>query len=261
MKDKTRTITVGEVTMTVKRPGKKELNDSQLVYNRSWRNALENGAMLRAKLDEFLEEQGVWSKTKQKQYEVLLDKIRNAQKAIKKGGVKLKVGRARALELVSLRREFRDLISEKTNYDTHTAEGIADNERFDYLVSVCVFDQNDKPMFSSVDDYNEKASEDWAAKAASELASMLYDIDPNYDDSLPENEFLKKFNMVDDKGRLVNKEGHLIAIGDNDEEILIDEEGFRVAYGENGVYRVDSDGEKLDEESLPFLDDDGNPLT
>jgi len=262
-----RTVVEGDVTVLVKKPNRKDLNDSQIAYNKAWRKSLEEKAILRQKLNDYLIEQGVWSDAKQKQYEEFIRKINDKELVLKKGGIPLKKAKSIALELKRLRGDFRELISERTSYDNHTAEGSADNARFDYLVSVCVLDPSTKkPVFANLDDYNERGSEPWAIKAAGELANFLYNLDPNYEKSLPENTFLNKFKFTDNEGRLVNKEGHLISIDEAGVERLIDDQGYFVAYDESGVqYFVNRDGEKIvrDEDIVeaPFLDDDGNPVS
>lgn len=262
-----RTVVEGDVTVLVKKPNRKDLNDSQIAYNKAWRKSLEEKAILRQKLNDYLTEQGVWSDAKQKQYEEFIRKINDKELVLKKGGIPLKKAKSIALDLKRLRADFRELISERTSYDNHTAEGSADNARFDYLVSVCVLDPSTKqPVFANLDDYNERGSESWAVKAAGELANFLYNLDPNYEKSLPENTFLNKFKFTDSEGRLVNKEGHLVSIDEEGVERLIDDQGYFVAYDESGIqYFVNRSGEKIvrDEDIVeaPFLDDDGNPVS
>ena len=258
-----RTVTEGDITVLVKKPNRKDLNESQIAYNKAWRKSLDDKAILRQKLNDYLTEQGVWSEDKQKQYDDFVKKINDRELVLKKGGIPLKKAKSIALELKRLRASFRDLISERTSYDNNTAEGTADNARFDYLVSVCVLDPSSKkPIFKDMDDYNERGSENWAIKAAGELANFIYNLDPNYEKSLPENEFLSKFKFTDEKGRLVNKDKHLISVDEDGVERLIDEDSYYVAYDENGVqYRVNRSGEKIVEiVESPFLDDDGNPI-
>lgn len=261
-----RTVVEGDVTVLVKKPTQKELTDSQIPYNKAWRKALDEGVMIRAKLNEYLTAQGVWSDEKQKSYEKYIKEINAKELLLKKGGIPLKKAKSIALELKRTRQEFRELISDRTAYDNNTAEGLADNARFDYLVSVCVLDPSTKkPVFKNLDDYNDRGSEAWAIKAASELANFLYNLDPNYEKSLPENNFLSKHKFTDEKGRLINKDGHLISVDDAGVERLINEEGYFVAYDEDGnQYRVNRDGEKVENEDeivqAPFLDDDGNPI-
>lgn len=266
MLDGYRTVVEGDVTVLVKKPNRKDLNDSQIAYNKAWRKSLEEKAILRQKLNDYLVEQGVWNDAKQKQYDDYIKKINERELLLKKGGIPLKKAKNIALELKRLRLEFRELISERTSYDNNTAEGTADNARFDYLVSVCVLDPSNKqPVFKDLDDYNERGSEDWAVKAASELANFLYNLDPNYEKSLPENSFLSKFKFTNEDGKLVNKDGHLISIEEDGTERLIDEQGYYIAYNEAGEkYFVNRSGEKFERpdeiEIQPFLDDEGNPI-
>lgn len=261
-----RTVVEGDVTVLVKKPNRKDLNDSQIAYNKAWRKSLEEKAILRQRLNDYLVEQGIWSDVKQKQYDDFIKKINEKELLLKKGGIPLKKAKGIALELKRLRLEFRELISERTSYDNNTAEGTADNARFDYLVSVCVLDPSNKqPVFKDLDDYNNRGSEEWAIKAASELANFLYNLDPNYEKSLPENTFLSKFKFTNSDGKLVNKEGHLIAIDEDGVERLIDQDGYYVAYTEDGVqYNVNRSGEKIERDAdivkQPFLDDDGNDI-
>jgi hypothetical protein len=261
-----RTVVEGDVTVLVKKPNRKDLNDAQVVYNSAWRKNLEKKAILRQKLNDYLIEQGVWSDEKEKRYQNYISEINSKELILKKGGIPLKKAKSIALELKRLRSSFRDLISERTSYDNNTAEGTADNDRFDYLVSVCVLDPSTKkPVFNSVDDYNERGNEPWAIKAAAELANFIYNLDPNYENNLEENKFLKKFHFTDDQGRFVNKENHLISIDEDGVERLVNEKGEYVAYDANGKqYFVDRQGkpyERLEDiVQADFLDDDNNPI-
>ena len=156
---------------------------------------------------------------------------------------------------------MRELISVRTNLDNHTAEGQADNARFNYLISAClVYSSNkDKKYFKNYEEYLSKAAEPIAIKAAQVLANMLYGLDNDYEKKLPENKFLIKYKFVDNKLRLVNKEGKLV----DNEGRLIDEFGRFI--NEKGEY-VDKNGNLVDENGdyitdfKPFTDDDGNPI-
>lgn len=88
---------------------------------------------------------------------------------------------------------------------------------------------------------------------------MLYGLDNDYENNLPENKFLKKYKFIDQKLRLIDKKGRLI----DSEGRLIDESGRYV--DDNGSFvdkfgnKVDADGDYIVEQQ-PFLDDNGNPI-
>jgi hypothetical protein len=160
----------------------------------------------------------------------------------------------------SVREELRELISVRTNLDNHTAEGQADNARFNYLIaSSLVYSSNKEKYFKSYEEYLTRASEPVAIKAAQVLANMLYGLDNDYEKKLPENKFLIKYKFVDDKLRLVNKEGKLVDV----EGRLIDINGRYI--NDKGEF-VDKNGTLVDVngdylvEFKPFTDDEGNPI-
>jgi hypothetical protein len=271
-----------EVVVVVKKPTAQDYNKSQIAYNKAFREALDSGALLRQKLTDYMKEQGIWDEKKEKQYEDLVDKISEMEDALKGGGIRLSEAKDIALKLKQKREEFRDLLSERNSLDNNSAEGQSDNARFTSLVSTCVFDASgNNPKFADIKAYEAQSDQPWAVEAASELANMLYNVDPNYDKNLEENKFLQEFNFIDEDLRLINDEGHLTDVDGR----LINEEGRFIAYRtEEGkkskdadeVYFVNREGEEVvlvtnkdDEEEWvklslkerkPFLDDEDNPI-
>lgn len=252
------------VRVVVKHPSPKDYRDAQLVYNKAFREALESGAMLKQKLQDYIVSQGIWDDKKQKEYENLVEQINSSEDMIKAGGFKLGEAKQIALKLRELRGQFRALISERQSYDSVCAEGQADNARFNFLVTKCVFREDGvSKVWETAEAYDESGSEDWAIKAASKLAEIMYGLDADYDKKLEENKFLIKYKFAREDLRLVNKEGHLV---DADGR-LINEEGRFVAYREDGTqYFVNRDGQEVSDtgdkkiDFKPFLDDDGNPI-
>lgn len=241
-------------------PNLEQQREGQKEYNRAWTDAVKSGALLRSKLEDFMKEQNLWDEKKQIEVTELGRKINQKEQVLARGGIKLSEAKQTALELKKLRAELRNLISKRMELDVHTAEGQADNARFNYWVSTClVYNDTKKPVFSSLDDYLINSSEEYAVTGASKLAELLYSLNANFEDTLEENQFLKEFNFVDDQGRLINEDGHLIDIDGK----LIDEEGYYVDKEGN---RVDVDGNPIDDdgnykfERQPFLDDEGNPV-
>lgn len=252
------------VKVMVKQPTVKDYRDAQLVYNKAFREALESGAILRQKLQDYMEKQGIWDDDKQKKYDTIVDQIRQGEDQLKSGGIPLKKAKEVALDLRQLRLEFRDLIAERQSYESMCAEGQADNIRFNFLVSCCTFKEDGQTkVWKDLKAYDDAGAENWAIKAASQLANMIYGLDSDYDKNLTENKFLVNYKFARDDLRLVNKDGHLV----DSEGRLINEDGRFVAYKEDGSqYFIDRDGNEVSPdgdkllEFKPFLDDDGNPV-
>lgn len=254
------TVDGKEVEFVVRSPSLQDQREATKIYNQSFTEALKSKAIVRAKLDDLLVDQGLWDESKQNRFAKLQSEILEGEKKLAKGGISLKEAKEQALKMKKTREELRELITVKTNLDTHTAEGQADNARFNYLVSACtVYSDTKKPYFSSYEDYNNRASETVAILGAQNLANMLYGLDNDYEEKLPENKFLKQYRFIDDKLRLINKDGKLV----DEEGRLLDENGRFI--NDKGEF-IDKNGNLVDKlgdyivEFTPFLDEDGKPI-
>ena len=246
-------------TVYVKRPNRLDYQKAQAISSGSFRAALDSGAILRSELDKYAEERGLWDDEKQKRLEELNNSIEEKVLKLKKGGISLSEGKEIAIDISALRLKRTLLMSERNQLDAYTAETIAENDRFDCLVSQCVVDEENNKVFDSLDDYKEKSHEDYASKAAASLSILLYNLDEDWEKELPENQFLLRYGFVNDELQLIDKDGNLVDVNGkrinknfqyvNDEGKVIDEDGNL----------VDEDG-TLIVESQPFLDDDGNPI-
>jgi hypothetical protein len=248
------------VSLFVKAPSLQDQREATKIYNQTFSEALKAKAVVRAKLDDVLMEQGLWDANKQAQFTKLQNDILDGERKLAKGGIPLSEAKKVALLMKKSREDLRDLIAVKTNLDTHTAEGQADNARFNYLVSACtVYTDTKEQYFKSYEDYLNRSADPVAILAAQNLAGMLYGLENDYEEKLPENKFLKQYKFVDNKLRLINKDGHLV----DDNGRLIDESGRFV--NEKGEY-VDKDGNLVDNQGdylldfKPFLDDSGQPI-
>jgi hypothetical protein len=249
-----------EKELMVRAPSLQDQREATKYYNQTFSEALKAKAVVRAKLDDLLVDQGLWDAFKQSKFSQLQSEILDGERRLAKGGISLKDAKTIALEMKKKREELRELISVKTTLDTHTAEGQADNARFNYLVSACtVYKDNNQPYFKSYEEYNNKSADPVSVLAAQNLAGMLYGLDNDYEEKLPENKFLKQYKFIDEKLRLINKEGKLV----DENGKLIDEGGRFI--NKNGEF-VDKDGNLVDSEGeyivdfQPFLDDDGKPV-
>jgi hypothetical protein len=263
MKTRTFNVTVDnnkDITLAVRSPSLQDQREATKVYNQAFSEALKAKAVVRAKLDDLLVDQGLWDDSKQTRFNRLQSSILENERKLARGGISLNDARAVAIEMKRLRAELRDLISVKTNLDTHTAEGQADNARFNYLVSACtVYNDSKKSYFNNYEEYLNKSGDTVSILAAQHLAGMLYGLDNDYEEKLPENKFLKQYKFVDDKLRFINKEGKLV----DEDGRLLDETGRFI--NDKGEY-IDKDGNLVTFEGeyvvefKPFLDDSGQPI-
>jgi hypothetical protein len=262
MKTKTFKVTIdnNEKEFLVRSPSLSDQREGQKVYNQAFTDAIKSKSVVRAKLDDLLEDQGLWNDEKQAKFTSLQKELLEGEKKLAKGGFSLNEAKDLAVKMKQLRDEIRDLISVRTSLDNHSAEGQADNARFNYLVSVCVvYNDTKQPYFSSLEDYLNRSTDQVAIQGAQNLANMLYGLDNDYETNLPENKFLKKFKFIDNKLRFIDKKGRLI----DSEGRLIDESGRFIDESGNFIdkfgNRVDKDGEYVVDQQ-PFLDDNGNPI-
>ena len=244
----------------VRSPTLENQREAQKVYNQAFTDAIKSKSVVRAKLVDLIEDQGLWNAEKQAEFSTLQKKLLDGEKKLAKGGFSLNEAKDLAIEMKGFRDKIRDLISVRTSLDNHSAEGQADNSRFNYLVSVCVvYNDTKQPYFSNMEEYLNKSTDKVAILGAQNLANMLYGLDNDYESNLPENKFLKKYKFIDDKLRLVDKKGRLI----DAESRLVDENGRFIDDSGNFVdkfgNRVNDDGEYV-VEAQPFLDDDGKPI-
>jgi hypothetical protein len=250
-----------EVKLKIKNPNLKDQQESQKIYNEAFNRAIQSKALLRVKLDQFVRDQGIWSDKTEQKVKELQKKISEVELRISQGGFKLSEAKELALKVWGWREDMKELMAARLSYDNNTAEGQADNARFNYLVSACtVYNDSNKAYFKNYEDFLNKNGVDQVAFLASQkLAEIMYGLEDNYEHKFFENEFLKEYGFVDDRLRLVDEEGRLIS---NDGR-LIDEAG---QYIDEDGNPVDINGNPLDDEGhiktekKPFLDDDGEPI-
>jgi len=249
-----------EVELAVLRPNAKQRQEAQKVYNRAFREAVESGAILRAKIENVMREQKLWDDAKEIELRKLQSAIGEKERKVRSGGIKLSEARDMAIQLRRDRAELRGLNAERMSLDNNSAEAQADNAQFNYWVSACTVHANDgKPYFKSHEEYLTKEDDPAIGPAASALAKIIYNLEDDYEKKLPENQFLVKYKFADETLHLVDKQGRKV---DADGR-LVDENGRYINEAGQFVDRegalVDTEGNFIVDEK-PFLDDEGNPI-
>jgi hypothetical protein len=254
------TIDSKEREIMVRSPSLQDQREGQKIYNQTFTDAIKSKAVVRAKMDDVLTEQGLWNNEKQARLTELQQALLDSERRLALGGISLREAKKIAMDMKDTRESIRDLIGARSSLDNHSAEGQADNAKFNYLVSACVvYNDTKDPVFKNMEEYLNRGNEAVAILGAQNLANMLYGLDSDYESNLPENKFLKKYKFVDDKLRLIDKQGRLVdeegRLIDNNGRFINDKAEFVDKFGN----RVDVEGNYI-VEFKPFLDDDGKPI-
>lgn len=255
MKDQKKTVEVEivnqdgskeKISIYVVRPSNATIKNADRYRAKTWNQCITEGVLTKKELGKMMRDRGIWDEDKDEEERSILEQIQSLEQKLYLGGGdkkrKLSEGKTIAMDMRRLRIKLRNLISERLSLEENTAEALADNAKFDYFVADCTFYADGKKVYKDVDDYNQKSSDEIAFAAAGALAEMMYQVDSKFEENLPENKFLKKFNLVNEDLSLVNKDG-----------VTVDSEGRRI--NESGHY-IDEQGRRVDK-SGNLLEEDG----
>ena len=239
------------INILIKKPTNRVNSHAQRIAAKVWTDCIRDGIMTKKELEKIMEDTGVWTKGKMKAQDQIVKDIQSLEKSlyIGKKGSKMKLSDAKdiALKMREKRYELRELISEKIDLETNSAESLSDNAKFDFLVANCTFQENGQDVYyNSVEDYEKLSDDPVAFEAASALAEMIYAVDKDFEAKLPENRFLKRAHLVDKDLSLVNKKG-----------VKVDSKGRHI--NDLGHY-LDEDGSRIDADGHP-LDEEGNYIS
>ena len=162
-------------------------------------------------------------------------------RALNKCG-KLSEARKLAIRMRQIRGELQILSLPRIRYIDTTIEGQARNSEFNALVTFTAVYNNDrnKKYFADYEDYLNRMNDIDAFLIARKCSEVFYG---NFDDStLPENEFLKKYNFIDKDLRLINKDGHIVDIDNN----LVNDFGEKVKIVDGKDILIDKNGDELE---------------
>jgi hypothetical protein len=232
-----------KVEIVVRRPTNATISAADRYRAKIWNQCIKDGITTKKQVEVFLKQNNIWGEDQEQEQQKIVTCLAELEKELFGAGKtekkrKLSEGKIIAEKMAKLRLDLRNLIAEKMSLQDNTAESLADNARFDYIVADCTFyKKNGEKVYSSIEDYNSKSSDEIAYAAAAKLGEMLYAIDADFEKNLPENKWMIDYNLVDDQLRSVK----------NNE--LVDREGRRI--NEFGQY-IDENGNRVDR--------DGNPL-
>ena len=253
----------GGVNYAVKRPSPDTIKRANALRSKTFNEALQRGDLLRDQLDSELRKRELWNDQREEDYQGLRQDIVDGEFSLNKGGIKLSEAKGIALKMSESRSRMVSMLSTRTDLDSNTCEGKADAARFTLLFAESlVYLDTGEPYFpGGFEEYMTKMEDPVAVTAATEFYYLLSGSE-KLDETLPENQFLKKFGFVDDRLRLVDKQGKLI----DDDGKHIDEWGNYIKWIDDDNYIfVDDKGRevkdgKFNTEFSPFVDDETGQL-
>lgn len=264
MADDKRTFDFGGSEYAVRVPKVDEIKGANEIRAKTFNESLTRGDLLRDQLEGELRKRKLWNDDREQEYQTLRQEVLNGEFKLQKGGIKLSEAKSVAVEMSDNRNQMVDLLSSRTDLDANTCEGKADAARFNYLFASClVYNETGDPYFpNGLDDYLENQNDSVAIIGATQFYYLISGTE-NADETLPENQFLKKFKFIDDKLRLIDDNGRLI----NDEGHHIDEYGNLIQWNPDGTSnkvdelgRIVNQAGDFDVEHSAFLDDKGKAI-
>jgi hypothetical protein len=245
-----------DITLVVKSPTPKQIGESMLYAAKVFREGADMGVLPRARINDYLRKSQVWDDEKEKKLQEIITNLKEAELQLKLGG-RTKDGEpfsiTDAKKLAVKMKEWRiDYVLLMTTYSSldakYSIEGMAENAKFDYLVSCCVFTEDQKRVFKNYDHYLEQSENDYAVDAASALSEILNGTAEDIEKEWPEHKFLLEHGFIREEDfRLVDKDGNLVNI----EGKRVDEDGYLIDDDGN---RVNRDGKKIDEYGLEMVE-------
>jgi hypothetical protein len=251
---------IKEVEIYVQKPNNEVLKMAERYKSKVWNQCIQDDILTKKELAVLMRKRGIWDESKDKEEEEITKEILMLERELYQGKVgnakpKLSEGRDVAIQIRRKRFELRDLITERITLEENTADSLADNSRFDYLVASCSFYKNGTRVYKDFNEYNHKSADEIAYACAGLLGKMLYNLDSNFEKNLPENKFLTKFGLVNEDLSLVDPQNPNQLVDTKGKNI--DKDGY---YIDDKGNRIDREGSKLTEEGTYELADYENDL-
>ena len=195
----------------VVKPNGKQIRESRKIYNKVFTAAVREGAYLRSNVRKLAEQHGVWDKDQENKLAAINAEINKYVDILNRGGIELKDARAYAIKINSLRTEVLGILNAISDLDQLTAEGQAQDEARNYLVSQCIVNKDTlKPYCPTVEDLYAKEDDPVVLNGIAKYISMENKTSIDFLESLPEIKFLKEFKFMDNEYNYVNESGEVV---------------------------------------------------
>jgi len=109
MKTKTFSVKIDDVQkeFLVRSPSLQDQREAQKIYNQAFTDAIKSKSVVRAKLEDLLQDQGLWNNEKQARFTELQSELSEGEKRLAKGGFGLNEAKDLAIKMKSVRDQIR----------------------------------------------------------------------------------------------------------------------------------------------------------
>ena len=246
--------------LVIKEPSSQDTMMADRIKSKVFYEGLNNNVPTNAEIEKILEERNIWSEDKQRKLGEITKDIADKEYQLTKGGIKLSKAKRIALAIRSARLDIRVMVMEKNQYYNNSAEGQAENQHFNCLLSRCLVYNDDRtPYFKDLEDYLTNEDGLIGMWGATHLAKTLYGIGQEAEKELIENEFLIEYDFVNSDLSLIDGEQKLVDTEGN----LVDSFGNKIDKKGNildGMGRPRDEHMKPIVKKSPFLSDDGKDI-
>lgn len=173
--ENTRKFKVDGKSYKVIRPTNKIRRDSEAVYAKAYRKAIQDGFFLDAEIEEVLRNRNMDNKSLRDKKNDITSQIKTLEMQLKNEDFKDKDnGRQLALDIIDLRTSLDELDSARAELNNQSAATHAENKRFSYFAYACCLDSKSVKMWESFGSFEEDESP-LSYRAATELLLLLYE--------------------------------------------------------------------------------------
>lgn len=244
-----------EVELGIRKIAVEEWEESDRVFSAKIAElaSVKNGmkVLSRQQLHNFFKENGIWTESDQAKADAINKEISALLKKLKNSNGKMTVnqGREVCVEIIKKREELAEISQKRQHLDHITLESMAEQEKINYLVYIStVYKDSGKNYWLSFEDMKNDRESVAYEHAARLLIEDIYGYDPHFEKNLPENKWLLKYGLRNEKMEFVDrKTGERVDIEGKKESEVVEEikEKLDALVGE------------IQEEN-PFLDDETN---
>lgn len=201
-----------ELNITVVFPTNKNLQDAQMIYNIKMADLIRRGELLsRNQLDGYLNKLDLWTTEDQLLFIKMQKELREMEKILITSNIETPEGKKIAIEMRTKREIMLSIYSKRSQFDETTMESVAEQHRFNFLITKCAIDTiTGACVYKNIDDFIDKQNEQYSIDIAKILAAFVFGYKKDFAKQLPENRWLKNNNLINDDGAFIDKDGNLI---------------------------------------------------